>query len=180
MIDGICSVSNIFIAIEMNGLPWCAKSYHDCRSLSVGGTISFRQMRWAFAQGTISLRRLPTPPCRRDNFISANAMTVCARDNLIIAVAIATLRKEQTHFRTCETLCAVNNFIFAVAIAVLRKKQSSFRKLQVLFARFSNHGSQSRKSHWRPVYKCSPFASSSLMVKQLRKPWCENTGVSAS
>ena len=47
-------------------------------------------------------------------------MTVCARDNLIIAVAIATLRKEQTHFRSCETLCAVNNFIFAVAIATLR------------------------------------------------------------
>ena len=126
--------------------------FGDCRSTNVGGTISFQQMRWAFAQGTISFRRLQMPLCRRDNLISANAEAVCARWSTSIAVAIA----------------------------ILRKKQSSFRKLQVLFARFSNHGSQSRKSHWRPVYKCSPFASSSLMVKQLRKPWCENTGVSAS
>ena len=151
MIDSICSVCNIIIASEVNDVPWCAKSYRDCRSLSVGGTISFRQMRWRFAQGTISLRQLPTPLCLRDNFISANAEAVCARWSTSIAVAIA----------------------------VLHKKQSSFRKWEMYFARISNPGSPSRKYHWRPADEGFPFASSSLMVKQLRKSWCENIVVSA-
>ena len=126
--------------------------FGDCRSTNVGGTISFQQMRWAFAQGTISFRRLQMPLCRRDNLISANAEAVCARWSTSIAVAIA----------------------------VLRKKQSSFRRWKMYFARISNHGSQSRKYPWCPADDGFPFANSSLMVKQLRKPWCENIVVSAS
>ena len=109
-------------------------------------------MRWRFAQGTISFQHLPTSLCQRDNLISANAMAVCARWSTSIAVAIA----------------------------VLRKKQSSFRRWKMYFARISNHGIPSRKYHWRPADDGFPFVSSSLMVKQLRKSWCENIVVSAS
>ena len=76
-------------------------------------------------------------------------------------------------------VCASDNFVIAVAIAVLRKKQSTFYSLQVDFARFSNHGSLSRKHHWHQADEGSPFASSSWMVKQSRKWWCENIVVSA-
>ena len=54
-----------------------------------------------FAQGTISLRHLPMTLCRRDNFISANAMSVCARDNITSAFADATLSEGQFHFGKC-------------------------------------------------------------------------------
>ena len=152
LLPALCFACNASIANEVKGSSRCAKSYRDCRSLSVGGTISFRQMRWRFAQGTILLRQLRMSLCRRDNLISANAEAVCARWSTSIAVAIA----------------------------VLRKKQPSFRRWQMYFARISNHGSPSRKYHWRPADERSPFASSSVMVKQLRKPWCENTIVLTS
>ena len=71
--------------------------------------------------------------CASDNFVIAVAMGVCASDNFVIAVAMR--------------VCASDNFVIAVAIAVLRKKQSTFYSLQVDFARFSNHGSLSRKHH---------------------------------
>ena len=70
--------------------------------------------------------------------------TLCAVNNFVIAVAIATLRKEQTHFRTCETLCAVSNFIFAVAIATLRSEQFRYRGCDSHFAQGANSFSQLR------------------------------------
>ena len=47
------------------------------------------------------LSRLPKPQCRRDNFVSANAMSVCARDNIVSAFADATLSEGQSHFGKC-------------------------------------------------------------------------------
>ena len=102
LLPALCFVGMVFIANEVKGSSRCAKSYRDCRSLSVGGTISFRQMRWAFAQRTISLRQLPTPLCRRDNFISVNAMSVCARDNIASAFADAILSEGQFCFGKCD------------------------------------------------------------------------------
>ena len=58
--------------------------------------------------------------------------TLCAVNNFVIAVAIATLRKEQTHFRTCETLCAVSNLIIALAIATLRHGEILFRTCKTI------------------------------------------------
>ena len=40
--------------------------------------------------------------CRGDNFISVNAMTVCARDNIVSAFADATLSEGQSHFGKCD------------------------------------------------------------------------------
>ena len=118
--------------------------------------------------------------CVSDNFIIAVAMGVCASDNFIIVVAMDVCASDNFVIVVAMRVCASDNFIIAVTIAVLRMKQSSFRRWQMLFARLSIHCFLSRKHHWRPVNKCSPFANSSLMVKQLRKSRCKNPFVSAS
>ena len=93
------------------------------------------------------LSRLPKPQCRSDNFVIAVAMDVCASDNFVIAVAMDVCASDNFIFAVAMGVCASDNFIFAVAIAVLRKKRPSFRRWQMYFARISNHGFLSRKSH---------------------------------
>ena len=91
--------------------------------------------------------RLLMPQCRSDNFIIAVAMRVCASDNFVIAVAMKVCASDNFIIAVAMRVCASDNFIIAVAIAVLRNKQSTFYSLQVDLARFSNHGSLSRKNH---------------------------------
>ena len=91
--------------------------------------------------------RWPKHRCQSDNFSIAVAMGVCASDNFVIAVAMRVCASDNFIIAVAMTVCASDNFIIAVAIAVLRNKQSTFYSLQVDLARFSNHGSLSRKNH---------------------------------
>ena len=91
--------------------------------------------------------RWPRHRCRSDNFVIAVAMGVCASDNFVIAVAMRVCASDNFVIAVAMGVCASDNFIIAVAIAVLRKKQPSFRRWQMYFARISNHGFLSRKSH---------------------------------
>ena len=145
LLPALCFVGIVFIANEVKGSSRCAKSYRDCRSLSVGGTISFRQMRWRFAQRTILLRHLQMTLCRRDNFISANAMTVCTRDNITSAFADATLSEGQFHFGKCGGR-------LRKVIYLHRSRDSHFAQETVLISQVSDVFC-SDFNHWFPIAK---------------------------
>ena len=147
LLPALCFACNASIANEVKGSSRCAKSYRDCRSLSVEGTISFRQMRWRFAQWTISLRHLPMTLCRGDNFISVNAMTVCARDNIVSAFADVTLSEGQSHFGKCDGR-------LRKVIYLHRSRDSRFAQKTVLMSQVEDVFCSDFKP-WYPIAKVS-------------------------
>ena len=144
LLPALCFACNASIANEVKGSSRCAKSYRDCRSTSVEGTISFRQMRWRFAQWTISLRHLPMTLCRRDNFVSANAMSVCARDNIASAIADVTLSGGQFHFGKCDDGLRKGQYRFGSCRRHFVGGTISFRQMRRPFAQGDLPPSQSR------------------------------------